>query len=443
MVFGRDRRNYEKVLIAGPTRVGKSTRLDSLEEHHPDQFERGEKYKYRRVGGPWTSDDKKKDSKVLRTEEEGKQLMADGKIAFDYEGVDTWHLVGLKDSQRTDKHIVYLSDTNTGARAFRQYFNGHIIPFLFYTSPVLIESRLKDAQRYASIPDEQIAKRLNKFEEEFAAFERNAEHYLFPIHIKWPPIDCNIVLPEGLKDKEVKEVKADVHRIVSLVNIHHKYHKSGINVEEFHDAYSNDISGLLVGNDLPTLRAKLENWKSTTDGNGGLRNDRAVVIDLTNELNRYKRPISDEVKGVVRKVKVVDYTKFNGRHTIALEGLVNPYSPRVGASPEDVVLDLIEAKIGQPTQRRLVRNEAFEHDSYFGLVTADNALLRDGAHYSLGDPLRTVPKHPSISIIFLYSQGGKVNIRGHSLDEILGLPQRFENLYSSMSNKELVLDTHP
>ena len=97
MVFGIGEKNYPKIIIAGPTRVGKSTTLDMLGTIRGD-IERGTKYKYRFRGGQWQDDGQQKDSLIIKTQDEIEELRRKGKIAFEYESVDTLHLVGKKDA---------------------------------------------------------------------------------------------------------------------------------------------------------------------------------------------------------------------------------------------------------------------------------------------------------------------------------------------------------
>jgi len=218
---------------------------------------------------------------------------------------------------------------------------------------------------------------------------------------------------------------------VMYTEIYRKHFKLGMSFEQFHEAYADHLAQKLVNMGLSTLETAILNWKDALPDE---KDEKAVVIDFSPELKAYTKPVADCIKGRVQKVKVIDYLKDNGRHTIALEGIVNPFSSMEhGAIPEDIIMELAELRLGKPTQRRMMKDQGFKNGSYFGLLAASHGLVKDGGLYSLGDPLLTVPKHPSLSIIFLYPNGQPPSLRGYSLNEILSLLSHQSQIPNGMS----------
>jgi len=383
---------YPPIIISGPHRVAKSSTLDMLEEAYPELFERGTKSKYR-VDGPWPTDDQKKDSLILKTIEDGEKLIHEGKSELDYWGPDTWHVVHSKDALRTDKSMVYLTDVFEGSMKFKQFFtmrdSKEPITYLFYTHPKLIETRLK----HADFKEEQISKRLREFKNEFAIFRENAAEYLFLMEIKWPPINSNIVLDDTAKEKERTEVRGYTDRLVKLVKAYAEYSPRSRDGDYLgiHHAYINDLSSKLVNSDLEALKVNLQNQEP-------------VVINLEKELTQYlnSRPLPNKIQDMVRNVKVLRYQKANGRYSLWLEALVKPFdSEDYDIDPEDVVLDLLRIKLGEPTKRKIMKDQNFSKKSHFALVNVEGAVLRDATFYSLGTPLITDHTHPPLVIGFL------------------------------------------
>lgn len=397
--------NHDKVIIAGPTRVGKSTALDMLEEVNP-HIERGKKYKHRFIGGPWPDDGQKKDS-IIVTEKEANQLIREGKIAFDYRTADTWHLVDLEDAVRRDRDIVYISDSHRGAMLFKQFFR-HLkeyskdpITFLFYTNPELIKNRLIAS----NIPDEQIRLRLQTFENEFAIFKQNSPEYLFLLSIRSPPIDRTVFLDEAARAEKRAEIMAEAHSVISLIDAYRQYFRPGVSYVDIHRAFVNEKSMKLVGSDLQDLGARLL--------------DTTVKIDFSSEIAQYKqaRYIPKEILTALENVVVMNYSYINGRHSILLRGMVNPLNepPQL---PEDRVLDLIRMRIGEPTQRKVIKGQGYLPQSDFGLFKLENGgLFRDGVSYSLGDQL-VDDTHVSLNIGFLYSRRQPVRVIGYTLTDL-------------------------
>lgn len=411
------------VIIAGPHRVAKSETLDMLEELYFELYERGTKHKYR-IGGPWPTDGQKKDSLILKTEKEGQKLIKEGRIIFDYRGPDTWHLVDLEDALRTDKFIVYISDVHDGFMKGKQFFeskNINPITFLFYTHPVLIETRLK----HANIPDVQIAERLREFKKDFTVFRDNVEEYLFPIKIEWPVINSDIVLNEASTEKQRKEVEGYVNKLVQLVKDYSIYLPQSRDGDYMgvHHAYINDLSRKLVSDlNLGELKVRLSDKKR-------------VEINLQKELKEYtksKTPLPMEIKEKVKTVEIIRYQKANGRYSLWLNALVEPYDTMsYDIDPEDVVLDLIEMKLGKPTKRKQMKDQGFEKKSNFGQVNVGGAVLRDGALYSLGDPLITDYTHPPLVIGFLSTNGSPISMYGFTAEQITIMRQYLDGNHNN------------
>ena len=406
--------DYHKIIIAGPTRVGKSTTLDMLEDIRSD-IERGTKYKYRFVGGPWPDDNQKKDSLIVKSQEELDELRRSGKTAFEYATADTRHLVGNEDALRTDKHIVYISDSHYGAMRFKQFFR-HLpqyskdpITFLFYTNPDLIKTRL----RSANIPDEQIEIRLKDFEKEVALFQQHSSDYLFLISVRYPPIDSSIVLDEASKEMKREEIKAEVERVALLIDNYGKIFSPGMNYECIHNTHVNTVSQELVGNNLVDLEGRL------ADGD-------IVKIDLREQIEQYRkdRYVPRETLEAVNNVVVQSYFYDNGRHSILLRGIVDPWA-EPSHLPEDIVLGLIKSKLGEPTQERTIKNQNYSKHSDLGFFKIENGgFVKEGAVYSLGDQL-VDDKHTSLHIGYLYTKGQPIRITGYTLGDLHRLGMSF------------------
>ncbi|MBI2546341.1 hypothetical protein HYV81_04120 [Candidatus Woesearchaeota archaeon] len=402
---------YPKLLIAGPHRVGKSSTLDALEERYPTVFERGGKHKYRHLGGPWPDDNQKKDSLIVRTERELEQLRKSGKIAFEYDnGVDTINLVGRDDAERVDKRIVYISDSHNGAMAFRNHFRD-AITFLFYTTTKTIEDRLIRAK----IPEEQRIKRLQAFEGEFGLFRDHSADYLIPIFT--PSIDRNIPLDPAAHEKRIKEIRATAERVVSLIEQVDKYFKQGVSYGRAHQAFIEEQVQKLTGYSLANLDSRLI--------------DSPIKLQFAGLIEEYRkqRHIPQEALQRLKEVEIVKYVKAedaNGRHTILFKGLV-PDGAELQFSPEDVLLDLIKMKLGEPTERRAVRGQSYLTRSDFGLFHVGNGgqqrHVKDGLVYSMGDPMVN-NTHVSLTIGFLYQRGkqsSRIAVTGYSMADL----QRF------------------
>ena len=438
------RKDYpHKVLFAGPHRVGKSSTLDRLEQLYLDRFERGTKYKWRYVGGPWPDDGEKKDSLIAMPQGEldalvarlqsqnpqefarirklisdeklatMEQLRSEGKVAFEYDNeVDTRHLVGKEGALRTDKQIVYISDDHNGAMAYRQYFTDPIT-ILFYTSPQVIEQR----SRGAHFPPEQIRARLHTFEREFALFRQNSGEYQFLMSIDTPPIDRSIVLEEAAKRQKEKEIDSVATRVVALIGEHERYWTQGMNYAAFHDTFVNHKANELTGSSLSDLEGRLR--------------DGPVKLELDADVEKYQKKghyVDQDTLGALANVLVVKYFFDNGRHSLLVKGMVPPWSGNKPV-PENILLELIKERLGIPSQRNDVLEERSTtgKSSSLGLFMLDNGgLYRDGMMYSLGDQL-VDPTHSSLNVGFYYNPvKGKQNfprVTGYTLSDMqqLGL----------------------
>lgn len=396
----------EKILIAGPNHVGKSTRLDILEEVS-DSYERGGKFKFRKPDGvPFPEDGKGKDSKPVLGRAKLEELRSSGNVAFEYESSDTIHLVEASDAGRTDKHIVYITDTYNMLASFDIHFPDSI-RFFLYTTPQIIERRLQQAK----LPTDTIRERLGFYRQELALFLQNADNFHFPLFTRegenWPA---------NVSDSDSKklirsEAEPDVLRMVNLVNSYRRYYQHGMSVANLHRAYIESQIARLIGVPLIGLEAKV-------DG-GGIRERRDIKdmprIDLSDQIKSYGKRVP-QVLGDRPFVRVQGYTYQNGRHVTYVRGLDDPFNP---SGVEDVVLDLIGVKLGTPTRRMTLKQErSFNPESNFGLVAVENALIRDGALYSLGDPIPTVPDHSALAIVFIYSNGKAVKTRGFTSEEV-------------------------
>ena len=419
------------IIIGGPHRTAKSETLNALEQYYPDSYTRGKKWKFR-IGGSWP-DDGEKDSIIVKTKEEAEQLIEKGKIGTHYWGPDTWHLVDLEDAlKKSSSHKVYISDVHVGVVNMTEFFNLEIgrkpISFLFYTNPLLVETRLKEA----NIPNVQIETRLRGVGEQFAIFRENAEEYLFLMKIPWPPINSSISLPGPAEAKQTREVKGYADRLDFLVKAYEKYYDLSRDRDYIgiHHAYINDISTKLHGGHLGDLKVKIQD---------GIK----VKIDLESELEKYTSPdnpdsvrLSQKIKELVKSVEIKRYQKANGRYSLWIDSLVDPYDSKdCDIDPEDVVLDLLELRLGKPTLRNKMNNQNFGNISHHALVNVTGSTLRDGAMYSLGDQLLTDHTHPSLSIGFLSTNGKPHFMYGLDGEQLTKMQQHLNgksNTYTDM-----------
>lgn len=407
---GEPQMNYQVLGLFGPHRVGKSSTLNHLEEHNGDKFERGKKHKFRHPGGAWSDDGKAADSIPVRSKKSLEQLQGSGKIAFTYQTVDTLHLVPKPDS-KPKKHLVYISDSVDGAFSFNNYFGERLVSFLMYADPSVLERRLINS----NIPEEQIRRRLANFKQEFAAFKDYSKIFTFLLYSSIRPIDETIVLDETAEDERARDIKAVTDRIIKLFDFYVDNHKPGENIEQFHQRYIDEIAYRLSGHHLSDLP------RVTRSGH--------ALVDLESELRAYTNEIPDDVRKKLAKVPIVDYVSSNGRHSILLRGLRDPYDHSSKLDADDLILELIAKKLGaNPTRGRNIRNRGFDSTSHYGLTRVDHGLLRDGALYSLGDQLVGDLVHSALSISFFYPPPKSVfsskvqpQFRGLTMDEIVRL----------------------
>jgi len=411
------------VVEAGPTRVGKSTIMDILDGGiKPDgsrsleplrgDFERGEKRKYRFRGGAWPSDNERKDSIVIETEEYLEHLRKSGQAAFEYTTVDTTHVVMRNDAERTDKHIGYISDSHRGAMYFKQFFHSrNPIMFLVYTHPRIIEARL----RVSDIPQAQIDARLQTFEDEFARFQQNSEEYLFLISSRSPPIDHEVYLDEIASERRRQETQHEAGRVSFLIDKYVELFKPTMNYADIHRAYVDQLAFKLVNSPLADLEARL--------ADGG-----EIKIDLKGEVESYSkgRYVPREVLEALNNVEVQQYFYENGRHSILLKGFSDPFNSTSHYSPEDTILALIIQKLNEkPRELRNVKEQNYSQHSNHGFFTTLNGgLFKDGVVYSLGNQLLD-DAHLSLHIGFVYSKDGQsVQVKGYTMEDIRRLERR-------------------
>ncbi len=399
-------KEHPKILIAGPNRVGKSSTMDALEIITSYGIERGGKDKVRE-GGPQPEDGTRKDGNIV-SRDEFLRKKENGLYELDYyNGIDTFHGVLQKDAARTDKFIGYIADTYGGAYRFIIHFP-RLISFFFHTEPRVMGERLKRAD----IPPEQIRKRLATYEAQLALFLQNASQFYFPILTKqrqyYPP-DYST---EEIKKLDQEEINANARRIVGLINEYTKHYRPDMSVTDFHNAYvGRKIRGLL-GVEISDLEERVK------------KQGRPINLSLKDQLSRYG-DTPDDIKEIVEKgLPVVEYANKNGRHNILVQVPREPY--KTDLKLEETVLDLIGLKIGTPTLRE-PKEASFLRDSKFGLVHVENALLRDGVLYSLGDPIRDVPAHTGLAVSFVYKNGKRIEITGLTAGDLskgyaLGVP---------------------
>ena len=395
------RKEYPKIAIVGPPRVGKSSRLDLLEELSRKAIgvwiERGEKYKLREKYEYWLDDGKKKDSKPIRSEEELNNLLNSGKVVIEYRSIDTRHFVTGEDAARTNRYIAYISDSNDGTQAFRRYFGDDLIIFFLYTPPEIIKDRLKKSD----LPPNQVQKRISFFKAELAGFLQDSADFHFPMFTL--PRAYREMTEEGYEAQKKQEIYADVQRMFSYLKEYRNNYKPDMGVEQFHEAFVNRKLKQLTGSDKADLEARLND-------------NLPIVMDFAPELKNYQLRIPDTLKEKLHTIKVVKYYNENGRYTISLEGLVDVF--RLGdLRPEEILLDLIAQRLGEPTKREKI-TDAFYHHSKHGLFQVQNAVLRDGLLYSLGDPIPIVPRHLALNIVLLYPNGKSVEFRGDTMEEV-------------------------
>ena len=103
-----------------------------------------------------------------------------------------------------------------------------------------------------------------------------------------------------------------------------------MHIAEVHSLYVKEVLQKLFGMDEAVLQTKVADAKRTK-----------LTIDLSAELSGY-RDLTEEIKGMVKSIEVIDYFILNGRHTVLVKSPVkigtNPYMP----SPERIVKKIEE-----------------------------------------------------------------------------------------------------
>ena len=383
--------------ISGPTRLGKSTIGDIVEQTRGD-IERGLKYKHRLIGKSWPEDNKKKSS-MLAPRKQLDEWEKIGKVPFQYNTVDTIHAPDTEDMLRPGKHRLYTSDSHTGTMKFKQYlstlpqYDRDPLTFLFYTSPEIIEARLKNSR---TMSDAQIQARLRTFEPERAHFLQNTAEYLFLMNIKHPPIERTMFLDTVARQQKVKELSEEAARASSLIDEYLRIFPKEKRYGDIHRFYLDERVQRLLGIKIGDLTGRL--------------GDEPIDVDLTQELEAYSkgRHVPREIQRAVTSegsVKAVKYGFENRRHTILLEGFVRPDDSEPDEFPEDVVLDLIAMRLGVPIERQTIKGQTHSKRSDLGLfkLLFNGGWVKSGALYSLGEPA-VDGVHDALHIGFVYPQ---------------------------------------
>lgn len=396
---------HPKIALVGPPRVGKSSRVDAIESLTDLGIERGKKYKYR-PGGQWKDDGSKKDSIPVRNAKKLQKLRSSGNVVFEYSSVDTVHLVDKTDAKRTDKPLMYISDTYNGVQAYNIHFP-NLVTYFLYTTPQIIEERLKRA----NIPRSQIRARLSFFMQELSLFMQHAAEFHFPIFTRQREFYPPAVSQQDIEKLNEGEIYKDAQRMLVLLGQYKNYWKQGMTVPQFHEAYVKDQIRNLLEIEESDLEARIKT--------SGLMDyfKNPLVLDLNRELREYKGNVPAQLAQKGGRLRVMGYFKGNGRYAVFLEGLVEPWNPG-DSRPEEIVLDLIGDRIGQPAIREQLSGRGFENFSNLGMLHVKNALIRDGARYSLGDPIPMISAHSSLVIVFLYKNGKQAEPRSLNLQEV-------------------------
>lgn len=405
---------YHVIGVGGPTRGGKSTTVDSVESQtsaRKSRIVRGRKFKllFTKEDHPWPEDKKRKVTYLTDSEELDK-FRKESRLAIEWRAPTRIHAIDSKDLIVQGEHRIYTMDQHEAVMKLREHLRTHPnygrdpVTFLFYTSPDVIEYRLRTS---TSMSESDIAQRLAQFNQALAVFDANTANYLFLLNIRHPPIEKSRFLGETAKQDKLREMTFEAGRIISLFDHYVELATQGATYADIHQKYINGLVQRLLGVNIDDITGKI----ADEQGQLNFKED---------EIKNYTTHIPESMKSALRDARVVHYKYDNGRHSLLLEGIIQQDQTEPDQVPEDVILDLIEMRLGKPTLRREIKGQDHSRRSDLGLIKAVNGglHLRSGLLYSLGEP-EIDGVHDALHIGFAYKRNGQpVQVTGYSASEV-------------------------
>jgi len=395
------------VILAGPTRIGKTSRADSLAERVDYKY--GPKGKLRPEGVTKEGDGTRPDSIHIKNQKDLEKLRSQGVVLAEYnhEGTTYAILREYYDRKRgilctsvpENNHVMYVALNHDGAMKTREaLLEYNPIPILLYTSLDVLRQRLEAS----NMPEQEKSIRLQTYARDFAQFKVNTQDYLFLRHVKDPFMPDEFYLDDSARQKAKTEIARGAQGIVDLIDRFNKIFRPPMSYLDVHSAFINEQVKGLFNTDLDNLGRML--------GEGA-----RVILDVNQQVNGFlgsNNYLSSTQQEELTNVQAVRLINANGRYTLFLKGLEDPWKHNNGhKSLEDLLLEFVVQKIGEPTQKISVKEQPLNTISTYGLVKVlSDVHIKQIATFSLGHTDLVDQTHPSLTLAFLYPQNGDVDL---------------------------------
>jgi len=389
---------HSPVIFASATGVGKTLTAYEVEKQTDAGIWVARKWKWRYLDEvPRPEDGTTRDARKVKGERHYGRLKESPETSLEFRTGDTLHLLHKGDSERTDKHSLYMADSwHSHKTLFSHFSEREPITIYLFTHKKLIDDRVEQRKKQGFFTSEQAEKRAETLDDEVAAFEKygNVFDCTFCIY----PSDLYL---EGFEHGLEKKIESDAARVIRFIEEYKKFRREyfdsyfkperdEVGTSWVHHYFINEISKDLTGFDLEETQKRVEAGSS-------------VTVRLNKELElaeKKKIIIPNEYKQMISKgIPVIGYARAHGRYTLMLKSK----SKRDGGvfDPNDIISDLIELKIGEPTLRATVSGQDGISYSNFGLVHITKGYFNDALMYSLGDPLVGIHQHAALAIGFV------------------------------------------
>lgn len=326
---------YHIVILGGATRTGKSTRADILTENHGYVY--GPKAKFRPDGARKEGDNERPDSLIITPQKlaslKKKGLVLSG-AEYEYHGTTYVPLRKFPDqgfsAVPADNHVIYVSGVHDGAMKIKEALAEFSpIPMLLYTRLDALRKRL-DASK---MDEAEKMRRLQTYAQDFAQFKVRTQDYAFLWYVRDPPIPDDLFLDDSSKQKTRAQIIEDATGIARMVDKLKDIVTKPITYAEVHSAYVNRQIMTLFGKDLPNVARMIDDRQP-------------MKLDFSEHTRRYidaGNYLNDSEIASLANVEAVRLVSSNGRHTLVLKGLEDPYSSHNnGHKPlEDIMIDFM------------------------------------------------------------------------------------------------------
>jgi hypothetical protein len=388
------------LIFGGATQTGKSTRADYLVAREEHDFVYGPKGKIRPRGVKKEGDNKRPDSIPL-TPQKLQTLHEQGFVlsGAEYSHGNTQYIPLMVFPEKgysaipENHHVIYVSLTHEGAmRTKEALVEYNPLTFLLYTRLETLRKRL-DVSRMS---ETEKATRLREYTNDFAQFRVRTDDYLFLFHVKSPPIPEDLYLDESAKLRASSEVRKDSDSIVELISKCTKLIQASMTYSDVHRAYVEEQVKALFG-------VNLDNFSRI------LNSGTEIKLDVARQMQAHINSgnfLSDPEKDYLLNLRPLGLITANGRHTLLIQGFGDPYHTNDHMPLENILMQFVTLKLNEePTVLESVRDQDPSTESNLGLVKVVNdALLKDGLTYSLGNTHLVDNTHPSLNLVFVYPQ---------------------------------------